>query len=336
MEQIDMDKLIQDIRQAIKKKTPEEIKDLMENFSLLGFWSELTADIQNWILEVFQQQNLEEKDGYKKGMIVPKPTDPEKLKKREELSKRLKEYPNEDLKKALEWIQAKKEQEKREQEERDRKEEEERKAREVPQQIKNFRKKWEEEIEFLDDETKNKIIEATNRIAPKIKIEPDWSRMIEMTIRWREYKILDVNMKTHTDDEYRMSWPYSWTNRDEVMLWWMRWDNVDNWKNQKLKEYVKEKQREKFHILKIEEMWSFLDELWKEAGITGREYQIAMLMYLTGMYGRYWLSMWDRNKSDPQVNSRSAMECREYHGDFFKFALSNDNASLCLFACEKV
>ena len=74
----------------------------------------------------------EEKHGYKMHMIVPKPTDPEKLKKREELSKRLKEYPNEELKKALEWIQAKKEQEereKREQEERERKEEE-RKARE--------------------------------------------------------------------------------------------------------------------------------------------------------------------------------------------------------------
>ena len=74
-----------------------------------------------------------EKDGYKMHMIVPKPTDPEELKKREELSKRLKEYPNEELKAALEWIQAKKEQEereKREQEEIERKEEEERKARE--------------------------------------------------------------------------------------------------------------------------------------------------------------------------------------------------------------
>ena len=63
----------------------------------------------------------EEKHGYKMHMIVPKPTDPEKLKKREELSKRLKEYPNEALKKALEWIQAKKEQEEREKPEREEK-----------------------------------------------------------------------------------------------------------------------------------------------------------------------------------------------------------------------
>ena len=128
-----------------------------------------------------------EKDRYKMGMIVPKPTDPEKLKKREELSKRLKEYPNEDLKKALEWIQAKKEQE-----ERERKEEEERKAKSVPKEIKDFRKTWERRID-LDYKTKKEIIEVTNRISPKIKTEPDWSRRIEMTIRWKEYKLLDVN-----------------------------------------------------------------------------------------------------------------------------------------------
>jgi hypothetical protein len=51
-------------------------------------------------------------------------------------------------------------------------EEEEGKTGEVPEEIKDFRKKWERRID-LDEETKNKIIEATNRIAPKIKIEPD-------------------------------------------------------------------------------------------------------------------------------------------------------------------
>ena len=68
-----------------------------------------------------------EKDGYKMHMIVPKPTDPEELKKREELSKRLKEYPNEELKKALEWIQAKKEQEERE------------------------KREWEEKVSFIEN-----------------------------------------------------------------------------------------------------------------------------------------------------------------------------------------
>ena len=102
-------------------------------------------------LKYNKEKMPKEKDGYKMRMIVPKPTDPEKLKKREELSNRLKEYPNEELKKVLEWIQAKKEQE-----ERERKEEEERKAREVPKEIKDFRKNWKKKIERLDDETKKR------------------------------------------------------------------------------------------------------------------------------------------------------------------------------------
>ena len=278
----------------------------------------------------------EEKDGYKMHMIVPKPTDPEGLKKREELSKRLKEYPNEALKKALEWIQAKKEQEKREQEERERKEEEERKAREVPQQIKNFRKKWEEEIEFLDDETKNKIIEATNRIAPKIKIEPDWSRMIEMKIWWKEYKLLVVNTEIHTDKGYGAYFLSFWMNGHEVKLWWMRWDNVNDWKNQKLKEYVKERQSEKFHIPKIEKMRKFLNELWKEAEIVKEEDQIAMLMYLTGMCGYCWLSMWDDEKSDSQANSRSILKCSDSARGFGCNAVDHQYGTLCMFACEEL
>ena len=66
---------------------------------------------------------------------------------------------------------------------------------------------------------------------------------------------------------------------------------MDSWKNQKLKKYVKEKQSEKFHIPKIEEMRKFLNELGEEAGITKEEDQIALLQYLTSMYGMYWLSM---------------------------------------------
>ena len=273
----------------------------------------------------------EEKDGYKMHMIVPKPTDPEKLKKREELSKRLKEYPNEALKKALEWIQAKKEQG-----EREKMEENERKVTEVPQEIKDFREKWKYKISSihtdLNDKIKNKIIEATNKIAPKIEIEPDWSRAIEIKIWWKEYKILDINMETHTDDEYRTNYWYIRMKKDEVELWWMRGDNVDTWKNQKLKEYVKEKQREWFHISKIEEMKDFLNELWKAAWLRKRRYKIAMLIYLTGMCGRYWLSMWDDEKSDSQANSRSVLDCNDCTRGFncVDSGDRGDGAGLCM------
>ena len=149
---------------------------------------------------------------------------------------------------------------------------------------------------------------------------------------WRkEYKILDVNIETHTDDEYGVSSPYTWRKKYEVMLWWMIWDNVDKWKNQKLKEYVKAKQREGFHIPKIEEVRSLLNELWKEAGIA-EIYQVAMLMYLTGIFGYYWLCMWDEGKSDSQADSRSVMLCREVTRGFFDFSLSTLDVSLCMIA----
>ena len=187
----------------------------------------------------------------------------------------------------------------------------------------------------MDDETKNKIIEVTNRIAPKIKIEPDWSRRIEMTIGWKEYEILDVNTKTHTDDEYGVSYPYGWVEKDEVNLWWMIWDNVDNRTNQRLKEYVKKKESERFHIPKIEEMRSLLNELWKEAGIA-EIYQVAMLMYLTGMYGRYWLSMWNGMRSVSQTKSRSILLCNG--GSIDLTCSDNDeiSANLCMISCEEV
>ena len=168
----------------------------------------------------------------------------------------------------------------------------------------------------MDDETKNKIIEVTNRIAPKIKIETDWSRMIEIKIWWKEYKILDVNAETHTDDEYGYSKRYVWMKKYEVRVWWMMWDNVDNWENEKLKEYVKEEERKWFHIPKIEEMMDLLNELWEEAGIKRESDQIVMLMYLTGMYGFYWLSMWDDKKSDSQANLRSMLWCNDDYPEF--------------------
>ena len=95
-----------------------------------------------------------EENGYKMHMIVPKPTDPEALKKREELLKRSKEFSrkfsDEKLKEVLGWVQAKMEQEERErkeQEERERKEQEERERKE---QEERERKEKSTEEELFD------------------------------------------------------------------------------------------------------------------------------------------------------------------------------------------
>ena len=63
----------------------------------------------------------------------------------------------------------------------------------------------------------------------------------------------------------------------------MQLDNVDDWENKKLADYVKEKQKELLHIPSENEMKKLLAELGKQINSDELSDQIAMLMYLTGM-----------------------------------------------------
>ena len=206
---------------------------------------------------------------------------------------------------------------------------------EIPQELEDFRKKWEEKIKWIDDKSKEKIVEAAETIPVKVETESDGSRLIEFKLWNKTWKILDPKLKTHSDDEYFVNKEYTFIReRDEwVKLWWMMWDDVSNWENKKLAKYVKEKEKEWLHIAKIEEMKAILTEIWESAGLDGESDQIAMLMYLTGMDWWYWLSMWD-NESSGSPNSRSELHC---HGNNRWFSCDNDDdsvSSLCMIACK--
>ena len=181
-----------------------------------------------------------EKGGYKMRMIVPKPTDPEGLRKREEILRRSREFPNEELKKALERVQAKDGQEGKEEkmslpkstdpeELKEREEllgrlggisnEELKEALELIQARKEQRKwenVWENEknqaLETLwssrerwekskvSDEFKIKMKNVVNKIPLRTRMEKDWSRLIEFTLKWKKYRRLDVNVEANSDD----------------------------------------------------------------------------------------------------------------------------------------
>lgn len=163
---------------------------------------------------------------------------------------------------------------------------------EIPDDLKNYRKAWENAMFSISEENKEKIIKTVDKISVKIDEDLDGSRLVEFKLGDKMYKILDPKLENHTDGEYRHRVSYNSiteVNRDAVKFNWMRWDNVDDWENQKLKEYVKEKQGEWLHIPEIWEMWDLLEELWKKAGLDSRGDQIAMLMYLSGMDWTYWL-----------------------------------------------
>ena len=129
-----------------------------------------------------------------------------------------------------------------------------------------YRKLREEKID-LDEEIKAKIIKVVDKIPVKIDTDVDWSILVEFKLTSKTHKILGPRLESYTDGEYRCHFDDSllWfsMDQDNVKLEWMRWDDVDEWENQKLKEYVKGKEAEWLHMPKIEEMRSLLEELWK-------------------------------------------------------------------------
>ena len=323
-----------------------------------------------------------EKGGYKMRMIVPKPTDPEGLKKREEILRRSREFPTEELKEALERVQAKDGQEEKGKMDlpkstdpealKEREEllgrlggmsnEELKEALELIQAKRNQeewvsareyeknqaletlwsrRERWEKSR--VSDEFKIKMKNVVNRIPLRTSMEKDWSRLIEFTLKWKKYRRLDVNVKANSDDgikvendaySYSGSWraDYGVGDVKTVFLGWIEWDNVDNWKNKKLKEYVKAKQSEWFYIPKIEQMQNVLKELWEETGIEEEKDQMKMLAYLVGVVWEYWLSM--RDGKDDGFEHRNIMKFYPKCAFFTRLCGSPNSAQFFLMSCE--
>ena len=221
---------------------------------------------------------------------------------------------------------------------KEKKNEEEQKKEVALQELMDFRETWETEID-LDDSAIDLITKAAEDIPVKIEIESDWSRLVEFKLWDKTYKILDPKLKTHSDPEYFDNTEYSFIGkRDEwVELWWMMWDVVDDWENQKLKEFVKQKKREWLHIPRIEEMEKLLKELWHFADLRDEEEEIAMLMYLTGLDWDFWLSMWDDMESGNE-DSRTILICGDVYGDivcwFDCTEDKTDNASLLMISSK--
>lgn len=159
--------------------------------------------------------------------------------------------------------------------------------------------------------------------------------MIEFKLWNKTYKILNPELKTHTQPEYYSIAGRCFVRRtrQEVKLWWMRWDNVKRRKNKELSKYVQQKEAQWLHIAKIEEIKTLLYELWKEADLDEEADQIAMLMYLTWMDWIYWLCMWD-NESSGSKSSRSALRCSAYYRRFSYYEDGFCSSDLCMIAYE--
>ena len=191
---------------------------------------------------------------------------------------------------------------------------------ECPQDLKDARELWEKEIRDISDESKEKIFKAAEKIPVKVEKDIDGNKLIEFSLNGKKYKILDPDLVANSDRSFLLV--------DVAGHEWMIWDDVEQWKNQKLKEYVKQKQLEWFHIPNIEEMKNLLDKLWNLANLHEEKDKIAMLMYLTGMNWAYWLSMSDKK-------SRQILFSDTYNSTwFYDNGYESFYARLCMIACD--
>ena len=165
---------------------------------------------------------------------------------------------------------------------------------EIPQKLKDFRRKWEQEI-GLDEDTKEKIIDAVNKIQRGVKEESDWSILVEFELSWWEkYQTLDVNLAEHLETEYLVqNNNYNWQTKNEV-----KYDAIRKWLSKRLEEYFEEKWG--MNILDVGDWLYLIDKVWAEAGFHFEDAlkSKAMWMYLTWNYGKYY---WDIRPADPYV-----------------------------------
>ena len=196
---------------------------------------------------------------------------------------------------------------------------------EIPPELKNFREKWKNEIRYISNESKEKIIKAAEKIQVKVKPLADGSRDIEIKLADETYKMVDVNLEKHSDVDYLSSYKSNLQTKKEVRLWWMRGDDTRKRKNKKLAKYVEQERQKGLKIPSGDSWEKLLKELWANAWLNDESDQVAMLMYLTWMYGFYCNTMGGKA-------SRSGLRCVDYYRWFFFLSNDDYNASLCLIA----
>ena len=196
---------------------------------------------------------------------------------------------------------------------------------EVPQNLQSFRELWKEKIHGIDDEIKENIIKASKQIPVKVEKDAEGNKLIEFSLNWKKYRILDANLEMHSDWQYYKESSYESTIYKVISSEWMIWNEIENWENEELREFVKEQESKWWHMPTMEEMKNLARELWILVKAKNRGDGIAMLMYLTGMNWWYRLSsiFWEKSRCKLICNANSR------NIDFFD---TESYAGLCMMA----
>ena len=159
--------------------------------------------------------------------------------------------------------------------------------------LSKYQQSWINNVKRVNDDVKEKIVDAAKKIDIKHEIDEIGNRLITIKIGDDLYKFLNFKVERYSDNKYK----YFNCGNDNVMLWWMIWDNPKDWDNKKLAKFVMRNQKDWMDIPTIEDIKDLLHKLWDLAWLDEESDKIAVFMYLTGIEWRYYLSMWDENKS---------------------------------------
>lgn len=216
----------------------------------------------------------------------------------------------------------------------------------IPADLQDYRDTWEKRVELIDDETKEKIIQVAKKIPVEVEYESDGSKLIILKLWKKTIKLFSPRLENYTDEKYRdkRMFDYEFSSafdfngkiyRDTVKLWWMIWDDILKWENQKLKWYIMQKKEDWYYIASIEDVKKILSDLWKIAGLEHKAKdkeqiifeEMALLTYLTGISGDYRLTMWD-NQTSWSDKSRSIAHFSMWYCDFDSMDSNNFDGNI--------
>lgn len=152
--------------------------------------------------------------------------------------------------------------------------------------LRKQREKRKKQMNFMDDEIKKKIIKTSEKIPMDIK-KMDWNTVFEISLWWKKYSIMNVNLNRHAGWYVEERW-ISHKRHGEIVFHEI--NNNPNEKNLKFDKYLKSQEEIWFFMPSEDSVRDILWELWKQAGLDNEKNEIAMLMYLIGIEWNYWLT----------------------------------------------
>lgn len=153
--------------------------------------------------------------------------------------------------------------------------------------LKKQRERREKEMNFLAVDVKKRIIETSKKIPMEVN-KVDWNTVFEISLWWKKYSIMDVNLNRHAGAYVEKRPLYKQHKRHGEIEWHEINANL-NEKNLEFDEYLKSQEEKWFFMPSEDLIRSILWRLWEKANLDNESDEIAMLMYLIGIEWEYWL-----------------------------------------------